>query len=220
MRSRIIGAAISLVTLASAASAAVAETANPCNCKPGGVSFLAGDQTDKLLNDHKDPASSMPVPYLSRSVSSLQATFTALNASEPVETHPDLAEQIFIVDGGGKLQVGGTVLDDKQISPSEKRGTSITGGRLLHGDAPFFSGHPRRNAALDHRASRGTSQSTCPSKKGSNRVSGNPPDRPLVSFRLGISIEGDVGQACVSEEEVLETEPIRDGVDPIGWEVQ
>jgi hypothetical protein len=128
MRSCIIGAALSLVTLASAASAAVAGAANPCNCKPGGVSFLAGDQTDKLLNDHKDPASSMPVPYLSRSVSSLQATFTALNASESVETHSDLAEQIFIVDGGGTLQVGGTVLDDKQISPTEKRGTSITSG--------------------------------------------------------------------------------------------
>ena len=173
MRSRIIGAAISLVTLASAASAAVAETANPCNCKPGGVSFLAGDQTDKLLNDHKDPASSMPVPYLSRSVSSLQATFTALNASEPVETHPDLAEQIFIVDGGGKLQVGGTVLDDKQISPSEKRGTSITGG-LLHGDAPFFGGHPRRNAALDHRASRGTSELPVPQRKEVTGSVGNP----------------------------------------------
>jgi len=125
MLSRLIGAALTLVPLA---TGAVAQTANPCNCLPGGVSFLAGGQIDKLLNDHNEPASSVPVPYLSRPVSSLQTTFTALNATEPVETHPDLAEQIFIIDGEGTLQVGGTVLDDKQVSPTEKRGTSITGG--------------------------------------------------------------------------------------------
>jgi hypothetical protein len=117
--------AVAALTLASLASA-VAETAKPCNCEPG-VSFLAGEQTDKLLNDHNAPASSMPVPYLSRSVSSLQATFTALNATEPVEIHPTLAEQIFIVDGEGTLQVGGNVVDDKQVSPTERRGTSVTG---------------------------------------------------------------------------------------------
>ena len=102
MLSRVIAAALTLVPLA---SAAVAEAANPCNCKPGGVSFLSGEQTDKLLNDRKDPASSMPVPYLSRSVSSLQATFTVLNATELVEIHPTLAEQIFVVDGEGTLRL-------------------------------------------------------------------------------------------------------------------
>ena len=125
MPSRLIGAALVLVPLA---SGAVAQTANPCNCLPGGVSFLAGVQTDRLLNDRKDPASSVPIPFFSRPVSHLQGAFTALNATEPVETHPDLAEQIFIIDGEGTLQVGGTVSDDKQVSPTEKRGTSITGG--------------------------------------------------------------------------------------------
>ena len=129
MISRIVLVSLALASLACPAFAA---TPMPCDCKPGGVAFLPGDQADKLLNDRKDPASSMAIPYLSRTVSSLQATLTTLNATEPVETHPGLAEQIFIVDGEATLQVGGTVSGDAQVSPTERRGASLTGGVTYH----------------------------------------------------------------------------------------
>jgi hypothetical protein len=116
------------LTILMIASAAAAEAANPCNCSSGGVSFLAGEQTDKLLNDRMDAASSMPLPFLTHPGSSLQGSFTALNATEAVVTNPDRAEQILILDGTGTLKVGGTVLDDKPVSPTQRRGSSINGG--------------------------------------------------------------------------------------------
>ncbi len=74
MLSRVIAAAVTLVPLA---SAAFAEVANLCNCRPGGVFVLAGEQLDKLLGDQMGPVSSMPFPFLPRSASSLQTRVKA-----------------------------------------------------------------------------------------------------------------------------------------------
>ena len=49
-------------------------------------------------------------------------------ASAPVETHAEWTDHIIVLDGEATMVIGGTVADDRDSAPGERRGTSSTGG--------------------------------------------------------------------------------------------
>jgi len=50
------------------------------------------------------------------------------DASAPVETHAEWTDHIIVLDGEATMVIGGTVADDKDSAPGERRGTSSSGG--------------------------------------------------------------------------------------------
>jgi quercetin dioxygenase-like cupin family protein len=50
-------------------------------------------------------------------------------ASAPVETHAEWTDHIIVLDGEATMIIGGTVADDHDSAPGERRGASSTGGK-------------------------------------------------------------------------------------------
>lgn len=49
-------------------------------------------------------------------------------ASAPVETHAEWTDHIIVLDGEATMVIGGTVPDDRESGPGERRGTHSVGG--------------------------------------------------------------------------------------------
>ncbi|HET7086468.1 MAG TPA: hypothetical protein VFI23_16995 [Rhizomicrobium sp.] len=51
------------------------------------------------------------------------------DASAPVETHAEWTDHIIVLDGEATMVIGGTVPDDHDSGPGERRGTHSVGGK-------------------------------------------------------------------------------------------
>src|SRR6185312_1459929 len=98
------------------------QTQNP---KPGEVMYVTPAEVAKLTSKVVDGTSTH---FLVRKDAYGQELVYRTASGVP-EVHRDSADHFVVIEGAATLVVGGTVVNAKETSPGEIRGTSITGGK-------------------------------------------------------------------------------------------
>jgi len=116
----------SLTLAALALPAAAQNPAQSQNLKPGEVMYVTPAQAVKLTSKITDHASTN---FLIRKDTYGQELVYRDGSGVP-EVHRDWADHFVVIEGAASIIIGGKVVGEKDtITPGEKRGTSITGGK-------------------------------------------------------------------------------------------
>jgi mannose-6-phosphate isomerase-like protein (cupin superfamily) len=101
---------------------AQSQTQNP---KPGEVMYVTPAEVTKLTSKVVD---GVATHFLVRKDAYGQELVYRTASGVP-EVHANSADHFVVIEGAATLVVGGKVVNSKQTSPGEIRGTSITGGK-------------------------------------------------------------------------------------------
>ena len=101
---------------------AIAQTQNP---KPGEVMYVTPADVTKLTAKVADGVST----HFLVKKDAYGQELVYRTASGVPEVHRDMADHFVVIEGAATLVLGGTVVNPKETSPGEIRGTAITGGK-------------------------------------------------------------------------------------------
>ncbi len=113
---------VTMLALAALVLPAAAQNDNP---KPGEVMYVTPAEVAKLTSK---VANGVSTHFLVKKDAYGQELVYRTASGVP-EVHRDSADHFVVIEGAATLVLGGKVVDAKETSPGEIRGTSITGGK-------------------------------------------------------------------------------------------